>query len=202
MNLTSNILADIAVETYHNRGLSIVGASRNNGDREKDDFYPTPGYCTEALLTREDFSGNIFEPAAGELHITNVLTDHGFDVYSSDLIDRGVDIPLCDFLQYDGRQFDNVITNPPFKLALEFILKAKTVAKNKIAMFAKTALLESEERRLMFEDAGFPLATMYQFSKRVSLYKNGVKMKNSGMIAFAWFVWDKDHIGEPRIRWI
>ncbi len=43
----------------------------------------------------------------------------------------------------------------------------------------------------MFEDKEFPLKTVYQFSKRVSLYKDGVKMKNSGMIAYAWYVWEK-----------
>jgi hypothetical protein len=48
----------------------------------------------------------------------------------------------------------------------------------------------------------FPLKTVYQFSKRVSLYKGGVKMKNSGMIAYAWYVWDKDYVGKPTIEWI
>jgi hypothetical protein len=27
-------------------------------------------------------------------------------------------------------------------------------------------------------------------------------MKNSGMISFAWFVWDKDYVGKPMINWI
>ena len=32
------------------KGLSIVGSSRNNGERESDDFYPTPPYAVEELL--------------------------------------------------------------------------------------------------------------------------------------------------------
>ena len=32
--------------------LSIVGSSRNNGEREKDDFYPTPAWAVEELLKR------------------------------------------------------------------------------------------------------------------------------------------------------
>ena len=54
-------------------------------------------------------------------------------------------------------------------------------------MFLKTVFLESEARFEMFSDKEFPLKTMYQFSRRVTLYKDGKKMKNSGMIAYAWF---------------
>ena len=54
----------------------------------------------------------------------------------------------------------------------------------------------------MFSDKEFPLKTMYQFSKRVTLYKDGKKMKNSGMIAYAWFVWDRNYVGKPSIEWI
>jgi hypothetical protein len=54
----------------------------------------------------------------------------------------------------------------------------------------------------MFQDKDFPLKTVYQFSKRVTLYKNGEKMKNSGMIAYAWYVWDKNYVGKPTIEWI
>jgi len=47
----------------------------------------------------------------------------------------------------------------------------------KIDNVLKNRFLESEKRRTMFEDKEFPLKTVYQFSKRVSLYKDGVKMK-------------------------
>ena len=33
-----------------NNGLSIIGSSRNNGERQIDDFYPTPHYVTEKLI--------------------------------------------------------------------------------------------------------------------------------------------------------
>lgn len=91
---------------------------------------------------------------------------------------------------------------PPFKHALEFVLEAKKKSNYKIAMFLKTVFLESEKRKAMFEDKEFPLKTVYQFSKRVTLYKNGVKMKNSGIIAYAWYVWEKGYCGKPSIEWI
>jgi hypothetical protein len=183
-----------------NKSLSIVGASRNNGDREVDDFYPTPSFAVEELLKRELFVGDIWECACGDGAMSEVFKRNGFDVHSTDLINRGYGREL-DFLQSDFVA-DNIITNPPYKLALDFVLHAKELSRKKIAMFLKTVWLESEVRYEMFQDKKFPLKTVYQFSKRVTLYKGGVKMKNSGMIAYAWYVWDKDYDGKPTIEWI
>lgn len=184
----------------HNKGLSIVGSSRNNGEREKDDYYPTPAFAVEELLKREKFIGSIWECACGEGNISEILENHGYDVLSSDLVDRGYGFQ-ADFLNYNLCE-DNIITNPPYKYALDFVLSAKKKANHKIAFFLKTVFLESERRYEMFQDKNFPLKKVYQFSKRVTLYKGGKKMKNSGMIAYAWFVWDKNYVGRPTIQWI
>jgi len=182
------------------KGLSIVGSSRSNGEREKDDFYPTPKYAVDELLKRETFTGDIWECACGDGAISDVLLQEGYKVRSSDLIDRDYGI-VEDFFISDHIT-DNIITNPPFKYALEFVLQSKKKSNNKIAMFLKTVFLESEKRKEMFNDKEFPLKTIYQFSKRVSLFKNGEKMKNSGMIAYAWYVWEKGYEGKPTVEWI
>lgn len=183
-----------------NKGLSIVGSSRKNGEREMDDFYPSPPYVVEELLKREKFEGSIWECACGEGAISNLLIDNNYNVYSSDLIYRGYGDQL-DFLK-TNLNYDNIITNPPYKLGKEFILKAKESSNKKIAMFFKTVFLESESRYEMFQDSNYKLETVYQFSKRISLYKNGIKLKNSGMIAYAWFVWNKDYKGDTKLKWI
>ncbi len=92
--------------------------------------------------------------------------------------------------------------NPPYKHALEFVLQAKKYAGCKVAMFLKTVFLESEARFEMFNDKEFPLKIMYQFSKRVTLYKDGKRMKNSGMIAYAWCACERNYVGKPGIEWI
>ena len=125
---------------------------------------------------------------------------NGFQVHSTDLIDRGYG-KQNDFFESDFVA-DNIVTNPPYKLALEFVLKSKQQSRNKIAMFLKTVWLESDSRYEMFQDKEFPLKTVYQFSKRVTLYKKGEKMKNSGMISYAWYIWDKNYVGKPTIEWI
>ena len=100
--------------------LSIVGSSRKNGDREENDFYPTPSYAVEELLKREVFIGNIWECACGEGDISKVFKNKGFEVISTDLIDRGYGEQL-DFLKSDVVA-DNIITNPPYKTSLDFVL--------------------------------------------------------------------------------
>ena len=187
------------------QSLSIVGSSRRNGGRAENDFYPTPPEATQALLDREKFEGMIWEPACGNGALSKVLSDNGYDVFSSDLIDRGFGFTPSDFLK-EERIAPNIVTNPPFNLALEFVEHAKRRSEKKIAFFLKTAFLEGAKRQKMFIDDRFPLKKVYQFSRRVNLYKGSEtrdKSKiSSGMIAFAWFVWDKEHKGPATINWI
>jgi hypothetical protein len=155
------------------RALSIVGASRENGKREADDFYPTPAYVVEELLKREVFEGVTWECACGEGDISKVLISNGIETISTDLIDRGYGIP-ADFFTFDLKT-SNIITNPPFKYAKEFVERAKLQTDGKIAMFLKTVFLEGASRYSMFNDSGYPLKVVYQFSKRVTLTKGGHK---------------------------
>lgn len=114
-----------------NKALSIVGSSRKNGDREENDFYPTPQYAVEELLKREKFDGNIWECACGEGDISKVCINNGYEVYSTDLIYRNYGIGDVDFLKYGGIKYDNIITNPPYKIGLEFIKQSKKYTNKK-----------------------------------------------------------------------
>jgi hypothetical protein len=175
----------------------------DGGNRKELDFYPTPAYATEMLLKKEAFNGNIWECACGDGAISKVLITSGFDVISTDIADRGFGTPDVDFLWPANRKsVSNIITNPPFNLALEFINESKQCAQEKIAMFLKTTFLEGVKRYSMFTDEEFPLKCMYQFSKRVSFGKAEGTHKNGGMMAFAWFVWDRNYNGKPYIDWI
>lgn len=167
--------------------------------RAKNDFYPTPPYATEALLAREVFAPIVWEPACGQGDISKLLESNNYSVLSSDLIDRGYG-NIGNFLDYDTTGFD-IITNPPYCLALEFVLHAKKLANNKIAFLMRTAFLESQKRYQMFQDKQFPLKCIYQFSKRLTIHKDGID-KIGGKTAYAWFIWDRSYIGEPSIRWI
>ena len=185
----------------------IAGDNSKLG-RSKADFYPTPISATTALLNNEMFVGKIWEPACGKGDISKVFLLNGFEVYSTDLNDYGFGTPNMDYLDTEGMfgcshaKVDNIITNPPFNLALDFVLQAKIDAKHKIAMFLKTSFLEGVSRHNMFQDKKFPLKCIYQFSRRVNFGIYNGTHKNGGMIPFAWFVWDMQYKGDPFIKWI
>ena len=175
---------------------SIVGTSPG---RPKHDFYPTPTHCTEDLLRVEDFGGIIWEPACGDGAISKVLVEKGLQVVSTDLIDRGYGEGGVDFLE-STMEVDSIITNPPYSLAQKFVEHALFCTNHKVAMLLKLAFLEGQKRQAMFMSS--PLARVWVYSKRVTQYRGGIKAKYSGMIAFAWFVWEHGYEGEPVIRWL
>lgn len=117
--------------TKTTKALAIVGSSRANGKREKDDFYPTPSWTVEELLKRETFEGNIWECACGDGAMSKVFAEKGYETISTDLIDRGYGQAGVDFLVSDF-EADNIITNPPYKHALEFVVAAKKEVKTRL----------------------------------------------------------------------
>jgi hypothetical protein len=180
------------------RAQGLVGFA-HDGNRASNDYYPTPASAVEALLKVEQFTGNIWECACGDGAISKVLEEHGFPVISTDLIDRGYGQGGHDFLTSE-LMADNVITNPPFTLAEKFVELSLQRTTGKVAILGKLQFLEGAKRKVMFENT--PFKCCHVFSKRLSLTRNGEKMKNSGMIAFAWFVWEHGYTGAPTIGWI
>lgn len=208
---------EVSAQKYigqNSRVMSSVDTARKiAGDnsrlgRSKADFYPTPPNATNSLLDMEKFEGDIWEPACGKGDISEVLIQRGYCVISTDLNDYGYGTPDIDFLNENSvfssplQVQDNIITNPPFEIALEFVLQAKLYSRKKIAMFLKTAFLEGAKRYEMFQDQNFPLKCIYQFSKRVNFGIHAGTHKNGGMIPFAWFVWEREYKGKPYINWI
>lgn len=190
-----------------NVARKIAGGNSSLG-RSALDFYPTPPYATASLMEREIFEGDIWEPACGRGDISEVLIEYGYKVKSSDIGNYGYGETGKNFLNTEGlfsdkyEMVDNIITNPPFNLALEFVEQSKKYANRKVAMFLKTAFLEGNKRYAMFQDHEFPLKTLYQFSKRVNFGIHAGTHKNGGMIPFAWFVWERGYKGNPTIKWI
>lgn len=193
-------------------GTNLAGMSTTR-KRVENDFYATPRNAVEAVLDKVKLNGSILEPAAGQGHISNVLKEYYpySEIVSTDLIQREekFGIPIqgnVDFLTHNfNRKFDNIITNPPFNLAQEFIERALDLANDKVIMFAKIQLLEGNKRREMFENT--PLKYVYVFSKRVNPLRNGEELDEKGKpwastMCFAWFVWEQGYEGETIVRWL
>lgn len=172
--------------------------------REVNDFYATDPKAMELLLKYEHFDNNIWEPACGEGNLSEVLKRHGFNVYSTDLIDRGYQDDLVDFLKTDKKFKGDIITNPPFKYTTEFILKSLAAVPegNKVAMFLKINYL-SGKKRYQEIYSKFPPMTVYVFSRRIACSKNndptGFK---GGAMDFVWMIWEKGKQGATQIKWI
>jgi len=189
--------------------LSIVGFGKN---RQEKDYYPTPPETTEALFLKEKFEGTVWECASGEGWMSMVIEKYNECISSDIRTDKKVyghkGINFLKNYETITKKFylnkvDNIITNPPYRFAKEFVETAKKITRYKIAMLLKLVFLEGINRYKMFQDKIFPLKTVYVFCKRQKIYKNGFgENKNSGLIAYAWFVWDKNYKGKPTIEWI
>jgi hypothetical protein len=187
------------------RNQSVGSRSNVEGyAREKDDWFPTPPLATEKLLSVETFDGPLWEPACGDGAISKVLINHGYEVISSDLVDRGYGESPIDFLMEWTPRAPNICTNPPFKLAVPFVQQSLHMTTGKVAMLLKLAFLEGQERAALFQSS--PLARVWVFSRRLAFVPGGTtnarKIDGGGMMAFAWFVFQHGHIGPPTLGWI
>ena len=184
-----------------------IGASNHANDtRQPHDFYATEPKAVELLLQEETFAHNIWECACGQGHLSHVLEESGYSVLSTDIVYRGYGVQnSVDFLEVDDESFfdGDIITNPPYRFALEFVQQALRVVEpfHKVAMFLKLTFLEGKKRKDFFTLN--PPKTVYVSSSRLLCAKNGNFQEfNSSAIAYAWFVWEKGYVGETVIKWI
>lgn len=183
-----------------------MGASSHAEEaRAFRDLYCTHPSAVEALLNVETFSRDIWEPAAGLLHISKTLEAHGHSVRSSDIEARCEGVEEKDFLFMDCERWQgDIITNPPYSTAGEFVSKALQSVENgaKVAMLLRLLFLEGQQRRReIFENT--PPHTVYVFSRRTVCARNGdFSAHTAAAQCFAWFVWVKGYKGDTVIKWI
>lgn len=181
-----------------------------------EDLYETPTEATRALLAVEDVPARVWEPAAGRGAIVRVLQTHGIEVTATDLVDYGVPgiHTGFDFLEepkmWGG--MEAIVTNPPFKLAPEFVKHALDISPRSYLLLRGMFLEgyrwyrpDEHPKGLGFRDH---LIRVWMFAPRLPfMHRYGYTGKhnnNSGM-AFAWFVFDRriaKFQAAPQIRWI
>lgn len=175
---------------------------------DSPDDFPTPPWAARALvehvLGRDTVKGaSCLEPACGRGHMARALAEYFGHVDSADAYTYGFG-SIRDFLTYpyEAQSHDWVITNPPFRLAEQFIDRARTVARRGVAILARTVFLESVGRyEGIFRDT--PPTIFAQFSERVPMLRGRVDRKGTTATAYAWFVWNKDlRLSEAKLVWI
>jgi len=172
--------------------------------REENDYYATNPKAIDLLLKYEYFNQNIWECACGEGNLSERLKEYGYNVYSTDLIDRGYQDEIIDFIKTDKKFNGDIITNPPFKYATQFILKALDSVEmgNKVAMFLKINYLSGKARYKEIYSK-FPPQKVYVFTGRIGCSKNNLPEGFKGnAMDYVWMIWEKGQLAPTELRWI
>lgn len=183
--------------------LAQNGISRT-AQREANDYYATDPRAMEDLLRYETFAPNIWEPACGEGNLSEVLKNHGYNVFSTDLIDRGYQDVLLNFLESDMLFDGDIITNPPFKHTTEFVKKGLASLKigGKLALFLKINYLSGKARYKEIYSK-FPPYRVYVFDRSRSCSKNNTPEGFKGnAMDYCWMIWEKGLQGPTELKWI
>lgn len=205
------------------RGAGSVMAGRHEPP-DSLDFFPTPPWATRALLPflrdleadaeRDLATQTVWEPACGEGHMADVLGEAFFRVHASDVFEyQGWDrletvqvFPpvLLDFLDEEAlalRTADWIITNPPFKTAMQFALRALSVARIGVALLVRTSWLEGGKRYADLFSQYAP-ALVLQYCERVPMTKGRWDPAASTATSYCWVVWRVREGGVTNFAWI
>ena len=189
--------------------IFVTHGASNHSEEERQihDYYATDPKAVEILLKKEKFCPYVWECACGGGHMSEVLKASGYKVKSSDLYDRGYDgTEILDFLKVKKEDIQNdysrdIITNPPYKYAKEFVEHALDISMDstKVAMFLKLTFFEGKGRKALFDK--YPPKIVYVFGERVDCWKNGIEPeKPIKAVCYAWFIWEKGFTGDTIIR--
>lgn len=172
---------------------------RKGGERSHLDFYPTPTVAIKALYDSHKFEGTIWECASGDGAISKYFEEKGHEVYSSDLSmedfvygDKGVD-----FINTD-KVYDNIITNPPYSDAKNFVEQAYRKSTKKVALLLRLAFLEGHTRFDMYQE--MPPSEILIFCGRIPHWADGA-WRYDGQFGHAWYIWDHAYEGKTQISW-
>ncbi len=205
-------------------GQNTSSAVMQQRSKELDslDDFPTPPWGTRALLTflaDHQLIGpgmSVREPAANRGHMASVLGEAFKRVEASDICDYGAGYPVADFLfPIPVEPVDWTITNPPFRLAEQFISRAMETSHKGVAMLVRSAFTEGAERHEQIFARNAPHLIL-QFTERLVMHQGKLvnpnvavevtnpetgktqKRKPSSATAYCWSIWRKD---VPPVTW-
>lgn len=171
-------------------------------EKHQDNFYVEPPWCSRRLFQEERFPGQIHDPACGLGRIVLSAHDAGLEAWGADKVRRS---HFCreeiDFLTQGPSYFgiSNIVCNPPFKLARQFVEKALEIAARKVAMLLPTPWLHGDTRSRWLETT--PLKRVLFLTPRPSMppgpiIEAGIA-PGGGRADFAWLIWERGLRGWP-----
>ena len=177
-------------------------------DRRENDFYPTPAWVTEALLSSVTLRGPVWEPCCGDGAMARVIEESGQSVVASDLVNRGYGRPGVDF--FDCEAFadgcGSMVTNPPYGdgggsakgvevpgALINFVnhaIKLTERADGQLALLVRFQWMAG--RKAANTISAGPLSKMIVLRKRIRWFDRGPTTKQ-GQHHHAWLFWDCQH---------
>lgn len=174
----------------------------SNFERKHLDLYETEAWATEALLRHFPVDGlTVWEPAAGNHAIVDVLHQHGADVVASDIAryDRGhiLDDFFSDLRLFTGSKIDAIITNPPYGKGNRDAVKWAELSLKRcsglVALLLTAKFDFGKTRTHLFRDNP-------RFSAKIALMDRiqWFPGATSGTEDHAWYVWHSESFQRGR----
>lgn len=194
--------------------MTNVSRTNQNGLRPKSDLYSTPHAATESFVAFERRALNaatgrsrrIWEPAAGEGWIADVLTAAGYTTIESDryIAPRKSRRPIArqDFFDARALKAPVIVTNPPYSEGNSgdrFVRHALSLRPRYAAFFLPITFIASLGRADILDAlfCGLRLARVLVPAWRLTLKPRLVKLKNSGVVTYGWFIWERAKAWAP-----
>lgn len=155
--------------------------------RRKHDAYYSAQWMADRLLEHVQITGRVLEPCCGKNDIAFPLMRAGLVVDTNDIDQSLIASYHHDYLAHDFTYYgaDWIITNPPFKSAMEMLIKAYREARQGVAFQLRLSFLEPTQDRVAFLTTHPPTALIVL--PRYSFTGDG----KSDSVTTAWLVWDK-----------
>jgi hypothetical protein len=176
-------------------------SQRDSGyERKERDLYETPAWVTEALLPHLPQGMDVWEPACGSGKMSRVLSAHHF-VTATDIHDpEGISIDFLNAPEAPNGPHHAIVTNPPYDLATEFIVKAMEFQRPHagiVAMLLRTDFDHAKSRKGMFADC-MSFEKKIVLTRRIKWFEDS---KGSPSFNHAWFIWDWKNSGPPTLAY-
>ena len=180
----------------------------SNYARKENDLYQTEPWATEALLRHFPVDGlTVWEPAAGNHLMADVLREAGATVFTSDIAiyDRmhslGTKIDFLSTSHLHGpRPLDAIITNPPYgkgnRDAVRFAELALARCDGLVALLLTAKFDFGKTRRHLFRDCNRFMAKI-ALVDRIQWFPG----ETSGTEDHAWYVWGPASYVNKAMAW-
>ena len=208
---------------------SAVMQQRSEAKDSLEDF-PTPPWATRALIAAmsriygyDPAKMDVAEPACNRGFMVMPLEESFRTVIASDVYDYGSGYPTHDYLlDAKPNQVEATFTNPPFRLAEEFIQQGLRASRVYTAMLVRAAFTEGVGRyNRLFRSQ--PPSDIFQFAERVIMHKGflrdpekhywnpekknkdgteGAWVKPSTATSYCWIVWRAHAQPGTKYHWI